>query len=158
MQLMGEMFRMLSTQNQHVREQTNAHSRIKVKPEKFPGSAGSSFHSFLALFKNCSEINQWNDEEKRLMLRSSLTGNALQILWDLGSDKEYSYKELVAMLMARYGSKGQAESFRMQLRARRQSKGESLSSLMQDIRKIITFAYPGRISSLFEELARDAFI
>ena len=29
---------------------------------------------------------------------------------------------------------------------------------MQDIRKIITFAYPGRTSSLIEELARDAFI
>ena len=158
MQLMGEMFRMLSTQNQHMREQANAHSRIKVKPEKFSGSAGSSFHSFLAQFENCAEINQWNEEERRLMLRSSLTGNALQILWDLGSDKEYSYEELVAMLTARYGSKGQAESFRMQLRARRQSKGESLSSLMQDIRKIITFAYPGRTSSLVEELARDAFI
>ena len=60
--------------------------------------------------------------------------------------------------MARYGSKGQAESFRMQLRARRQSRGESLSSLMQNIRKIITFAYPGRTSNLIEELARDAFI
>ena len=113
MQLMGEMFRMLSTQNQHMREQANAHSRMKVKPEKFSGSAGSSFHSFLALFENCAEINQWNEEDKRLMLRSSLTGNALQILWDLGSDKDYSYEELVAMLMARYGSKGQAESFRM---------------------------------------------
>ena len=70
-----------------------------------------------------------------MLLRSSLTGNAVQILWDLGSDKEYLYEELVAMLMAQYGSKGQAESFRMQLRARRQSRGESLSSLMQDIRK-----------------------
>ena len=43
---MGEIFRMLNTQNQQMREQANAHNRIKEKPEKFSWSAGSPFHSF----------------------------------------------------------------------------------------------------------------
>ena len=93
------------------------------------------------------------------MLRSSLTGNAAAILWDLGADKLCIYKELVELLKARYGSEGQAESFRMQLRARRHYvEGEILSSLVQDIRKLITLFYPGKVSEIVEAIARDAFI
>ena len=62
------------------------------------------------------------------------------------------------MLKARYGSKGQTEAYRLQLRTRRQSRGESLSNLMQDIRKLMALAYPGKMSELIEEIARDVFI
>ena len=157
MQLMQEMFRMLSTQNVHMRNQLENRSTLKVKPEKFSGS-GTSFHSFMAQFENCCEINRWTAQEKLLMLRSSLTGNALSILWDIGTDRDYTYEELVEMLQNRYGSKGQAETFRMQLRARRQKRGETLSILMQDIRKLIAQAYPGQASEVIECIARDAFI
>ena len=98
------------------------------------------------------------NQEKILMLRSSLTGNALSILWDLGSDKDYSYEELVDMLKARYGPKGQTEAYRLQLRTRRRSRGESLSNLMQDIRKLMALAYPGKMSEFIEEIARDIFV
>ena len=101
MQLMNEMFRMMSAQHEQLRSHSSNKKTLKVKPEKFSGSVGASFFSFIAQFENCSEINQWNEQEKILMLRSSLTGNALSILWDLGSDKDYSYEELVDMLKAR---------------------------------------------------------
>ena len=61
-------------------------------------------------------------------------------------------------LKVRYGFKGQSESFRLQLRARRQQQGETLSSLEQDIRKLIALAYPGEASDIIESIARDAFI
>ena len=128
-----------------------------VKPEKFSRS-GTSFHSFMAQFENSCEINRWTVQEKLLMLRSSLTGNALSILWDIGTDRDYTYAELVEMLQNRYGSKGQAETFRMQLKARRQKRDETLSILMQDIRKLIAQAYPGQASEVIECIARDAFI
>ena len=62
------------------------------------------------------------------------------------------------LLKARYGSEGQSESFRMQLRARKQRKGETLSSSVQDIRKLITLSYPGKSSEIVESIARDVFI
>ena len=62
------------------------------------------------------------------------------------------------MLQNQFGSKVQAETFRMQLRARRQKRGETLSILMQDIRKLIAQAYPGQASEVIECIARDAFI
>ena len=157
MQLMQEMFRMLSTQNAHMRDQLENRNVLKVKPEKFSGS-GASFHSFMAQFENCSLINKWTPQQKLLMLRSSLTGNALSVLWDIRMDRDCTYEDLLEMLQTRYGSKGQAETFRMQLRARKQKRGENLSSLMQDIRKLIAQAYPGQASDVIECIARDAFI
>ena len=62
------------------------------------------------------------------------------------------------MLQNRYGSKGQAETFRMQLRARRQKRGETLIILTQDIRKLIAQAYQGQASEVIECIARNAFI
>ena len=76
MQLMNEMFRMMSAQHEQLRSRSSNKQTLKVKPEKFSGSVGTSFYSFIAQFENCSEINQWNEQEKILMLRSSLTGNA----------------------------------------------------------------------------------
>ena len=156
MNLMREMFQMVSVQNAHMRDQINTRNRQRIIPEKFNGT--TSFYSFMAQFENCCELNRWEEQEKLLMLKSSLTGNAAAILWDLGADRQCTYEELVVLLKARYGSEGQAESFRMQLRARKQRIGETLSSLVQDIRKLITLSYPGKTSEIVESIARDAFI
>ena len=156
MNLMREMFQMVSVQNAHMRDQINTRNKLRIIPEKF--NRTTSFHSFMAQFENCCEINRWEEHEKLLMLRSSLTGNASAILWDLGADRQCTYEELVGLLRARYGSEGQAESFRMQLTARKQRKGETLSSLVQDIRKLITLSYPGKASEIVKSIARDAFI
>ena len=156
MSLMREVMQMLNAQIVHLRNQMNTGNRLDVKPEKFAGT--SSFHSFIAKFENCCEINGWDEREKLLMLKNSLTGNAVSILWEFGSEKQQSYSELVERLKVRYGFEGQSESFRRKLRARRQHHGETLCSLEQEIRKLISLAYPGETSNIIELIARDAFI
>ena len=90
MSLMREMFQMVSVQNAHMRDQINTRNKLRITPEKFAGN--TSFYSFMAQFENCCEINGWEEHEKLLMLRSSLTGNASAVLWDLGADKQCSYR------------------------------------------------------------------
>ena len=156
MSLMMELIRLLNTQVAQLREQINSGNKLWAKPEKFAGT--SSFHSFMAKFENCCEINGWDEREKLLMLKDSLTGNAATILWEFGSEKRRDYSELVLRLRARYGFEGQSESFRLQLRSRKQHHGETLSRLEQDIRKLITLAYPGEASGIIESIACDTFI
>jgi len=50
------------------------------------------------------------------------------------------------------------EKFQSELRCRRRNKGESLRELAQDIRRLMTLAYPGEKSTLSEHIARDAFL
>ena len=64
MQLMNEMLWMMSEQHEQLRGRTNNRQTLKVEPEKFSGSVGTSCYSFIAQFENCSEINQWNEREK----------------------------------------------------------------------------------------------
>ena len=94
---MQEMFCMLSTQNAHMHDQLENINVLKVKPEKFSGS-GASFHSFMAQFENCSLINKWTPQEKLLMLRSSLTGNTLSVLWHIRMDRDCTYEDLYSYI------------------------------------------------------------
>ena len=50
------------------------------------------------------------------------------------------------------------ERFQNELRCRRRSKGDSIRELAQDIRRLMTLAYPGEQSALSEHIARDAFL
>ena len=78
MNLMRDMFQMVSVQDAHMRDQINTRNKLRIIPEKFNGT--TSFHSFMTQFENCGEINHWEEHEKLLMLRSSLTGNATAVL------------------------------------------------------------------------------
>ena len=88
-----------------------------------------------------------------------MTGVAGQLLWDTGRPDELTYSELREKLRRRFGSDDQQEKFQAELRARRRRKGETLAELYQDIRRLVTLAYPGEgVSSLCEQIAKDYFI
>ena len=88
-------------------------------------------------------------------MRWSLTGSAAQLLW--GAER-LSYEELLEKLRCRYSGKGMEEKFQTELRCRRRHRGESLRELAQDIRRLMTLAYPGERSGLAEHIARDIFL
>ena len=50
------------------------------------------------------------------------------------------------------------EKYQTELRCRRRNRGEALRELAQDIRRLMTMAYPGEKSSLSEHIARDSFL
>jgi hypothetical protein len=136
-----------------VRQQSRDRAKRWLKPEKFDGR--SSFETFLCTFQNCAAYNRWCDADKVAYLRWSLTGIAAQLLWDAD---DLDYKDLVDKLRSRFGGKGMEERFQTELRCRRRTKGESLRELAQDIRRLMSLAYPGEKSGLVEHIARDAFL
>ena len=124
-----------------------------MKPDKFNGH--ESFETFMCTFTNCAECNAWSEKDKRAYLRWSLSGEAAQLLWDAN---DLSYDQLVEKLRNRFGGKGMEERFQTELRCRRRRKGESIRELAQDIRKLLSLAYPGEKSRVVEHIARDAFL
>ena len=58
----------------------------------------------------------------------------------------------------RYGSENQTSLYRTQLKCRRRIEGESLATLVNDVRRMVALAYPGPTSSIKEAVACDAFL
>ena len=86
----------------------------------------------------------------------SLSGEANSILRDIPDD--ITYAELETKLKQRYGSLDQVETYRVQLKARRRKKNETLSELMTDIRRLFALAYPGPSNYMSDLVAKESFI
>ena len=97
-----------------------------------------------------------DEDMKGDMLKCNLTGAAAQLLWDDPSCQ--TYEQLVLKLNQRFGEENQAECFRAKLKVRKQGKDELLSSLMQDIRRMMILAYPDSSSELRKVLSKDCFL
>jgi len=112
--------------------------------------------TFLAKFENCSDYYEWTEKEKLCHLRASLEGPAGQVLWDAG--QQSSVDEVVRLLKNRFGSLNEEERYRSEFNARRRRRGESLQSAYQDVRRLMALAFPGQSGSMWEVMARDAFV
>ena len=129
---------------------------MQMKPGRFDGTG--SLESFLAQFEVCARHNRWTASDKVDFLRCSLEKAATQLLWDFGAQPDATYEQLVGRLRQRYGTEGQAETFRTQLYYRRQRAGENLNDLLHEIRRLVVLAYPVPTNETTEIIAKDAFL
>ena len=140
----------------NVRDRRGGEGRRKwIRPDKFDGT--TPLATFLTQFKTCAHYNGWNEEDKLAHLKVSLKGSAALLLAAEG-DRCASYLQLEQKLKQRYGTEGQANLFRTQLRTRRRGKDESLQSVYLDISRLSALAYPGRPTEHGDAVAVDAFI
>ena len=125
-----------------------------IKPPRFDGKGCIEAH--ITQFNIAANRNKWTEEEKVDFMKISLSGEASNILKDIKED--ISFEELTHRLKSRYGSLDQVEAYRVQLKSRRRKRGESLSDLMKDIRRLFTLAYTGPSNYLSDLTAKDAFV
>ena len=124
--------------------------------DKYDGT--TSIDSFLAKFEICAEHNGWGEKDRLAHLQCALTNNAAQILWDTGTEGAATSANLILQLRDRYGSESQKSLYQTQLRCRRRLRGESLTDLVNDIRRMVALAYPGPKSDMRESVACYAFL
>ena len=141
--------------SRHQPRTEKSHSR-DMKLDKYDGT--TSIDSFLAKFEICAEHNEWWEKERLAQLQCALTNNAAQILWDTGTEEANTSANLISQLRARYGSESQKSLYQTQLRCRRRLRGESLTDLVSDIRRMMALAYPGPTSAMRESVACYAFL
>jgi len=135
------------------RHSCNCRHNRYIKPKEFSGE--TSFETFMMSFTNAAKFNGWNAKEKLAYLRASLTGVAAQLLW--GAD-DISYDQLVKKLEDRFGSAGLEERFEAELHCRRRRPGEPIGELAQDVRRLMSLAFPGNDDApLWQHIARDSF-
>ena len=142
----------MPTQNATV----NQPRRPVVMPDKFDGSVG--WQDYFAHFELCAHLNSWTFSQKATYLAVSLRGRAQELLGDMSSEMRQDYSYLVETLQSRFGSEGQNELFRAQLKTRQRKPDETLPELAQSIRRLIARGYPNANVALREILALDHFI
>ena len=146
----------LKSLNKNFETENHKVNPLPFKLDKFDGKTGSQLKPFLAKFDILARRCQWNDDMKVDILRCNLTGAAAQLLWNDPSCQ--NYEQLVLKLNQRFGEENQSECFRAKLKVRKQGKDESLSSLMQDIRRMMILAYPNSSSDLGKIMAKECFL
>ena len=132
-------------------------SVIKPKrPATYDGK--SSCRDYLVQFEMIAELNRWDAPTRALELATSLRGLALAILSDLGPEERGDYNKLLRALVGRFEPDNQSEVFRSQLKGRQRRKGESLTELCQEIKRLARKAYPTAHRDMRDRLAMDSFV
>ena len=133
--------------------------RDAIKSSHFGGTVNESLEAFLIQFHNCVIYNRWNKDDALAHLKSSLTFNALQLLWE-SPFHDFTFEELVDKLKQRFGSVGQSQKFRAELKSRRRQKGESIQSVYADVCRLLSLAYPNQfeLATTTQEVGIDMFL
>ena len=130
-------------------------SKIR-KPAIFDGT--NNWSDYIVHFEMISELNYWSNETKSLELATSLRGTALSVLSDLRPEYRYSYRHLVSALSARFAPENQTEIYKTQLKSRIRKKNESITELMQDIKRLARMSYPNAPQDFRDQITTDSFI
>ena len=121
-----------------------------LKPINFAGE--SPVETFLSQFETIAACNGYNKTKKAAVLKCSLRGKAIQVLWRRPSDHDWSFDQLVDALKARFGSVGQQERFQEEIRNFRRKSGETIASVQADICRLMTLAYGEKAQSELGEI------
>ena len=140
-------------QQNPVRNQEN--TRMKIKPRSYSGE--TIWRDYQSHFDKVCVINEWNTN-KLQYLWVHLDGVALSFVEGLPTASTRSYEVLCEALATRFGADRFAAVFKAELQQRKQIKGESLSALGQEMRRLVQRAYPTFTEAAMEEIAVEKFI
>jgi len=132
------------------------HKGTVMRPKEYDGK--ESVNSFLSHFDVCAEFNKWTADEKGAWLQWALKDRARQVLWDGPAGTARTFSDLATALRQRFGSDHQQEIHKIELENRRRRQNESLSELMQDVRRLMVLGYPTEQGSMWESVATTAFL
>jgi hypothetical protein len=125
------------------------------KPATYDGK--TSWRDYLVQFEMVAEINAWDETTMTLELATCVRVAAQGVLGDLRSDHRRSWVHLVSALTDRFEPDNQGKLYRAQIKNRIRRRGEPLSELAQDIKRMIHKAYPSAPPEVREQLGRDCF-
>ena len=124
-----------------------------IKVDKFDGS--TCVEIFINKFEDIADYNDWDENDKLVHLKASLSGSATYLLTE---SKGLTYEDMKEKLRRRYSTREQQERFKVELRTRKRRPDESLQDLCHDIERLAALAYPETTSEMRDVLGRDAFI
>ena len=128
-----------------------------IMPEAFDGVT-REWPEYLAYFKSCAELNQWEDQQKAMFLGVRLRGTPSRFFFTMETGRQSNWQHLCEDMGKRFAPASEAAKYKSQFRALRRGPGEAIPLVTDELRKLVTRAYPTATEDLREELVRDQFI
>ena len=113
--------------------------------------------SFLLQFERQAHKYGWTGAERVDRLHECLRGVAIRYVCALPEHVREDYTLLKEQLTQRFGVKDPPTTVRRKLGELRQGK-ESLAEFAEEVRRLVSLAYPGTDLALQDQLATDAFL
>lgn len=130
-------------------------NRQYIKLGKYDGQ--SELEAFLRRYEVCARHNGWTAAQRLDQLMCALVAPADQLLWDYDATTVVTWQDLVKKLRTRYGSGEQTALYQTRLNLLKQKNGDELIDVVQEVRRLMTLAYPGCGTEFAEVLAKRAF-
>ena len=110
---------------------------------------------FLHKFRTCTNHYGWDKEERRFHLVSVMIGTPGDIAQAGGDD--ITERQLIKELKLRFGNASRNRAYRTQLEALRQTQGQSIQELYNEVTRLLSLSYPGVDNETVESIGCNAF-
>ena len=125
-------------------------NRPTVMPEAFDGEG--DWEEYLLYFEQCAVLNGWNDPLKTQFLGVRLRGAAQRYYATLPNANRFNWQLLVGDMTRRFAPAVQVRQLKAQFKSRRRGSGESLAKYADELRRLVSRAYPGMTPANQDEL------
>ena len=130
--------------------------RPAVMPEAYEGDG--DWEEYLAYFNQCADINGWNDAAKARYLGVRLRGMAQRYHAGIPQARRLNWQQVTQDFTQRFAPAADVRRYKAQFKSRRRGQDEPLPKLADDLRRLVTRAYPNMQDGDQQELVRDQFI
>ena len=135
--------------------------RPAVMPEAYEGDG--DWEEYLAYFNQCADINGWNDAAKARYLGVRLRGMAQRYHAGIPQARRLNWQQVTQDFTQRFAPAADVRHSDIKRSLNRDVaaklvKPEPLPKLADDLRRLVTRAYPNMQDGDQQELVRDQFI
>ena len=123
-----------------------------------PFNGSEDWNVFVGPFERMARKKGWTDEERLDRLYERLRGPAVAFVMTLPENIREDYARLTEQLKQRFGKHIPTSTARRQLSELRQGKEASLGEFAEEVRRLVTLAYPTCTMELQDEFAAEAFL
>lgn len=123
-----------------------------------PFNGSEDWNVFVGPFERMARKKGWTDEERLDRLHERLRGPAVAFVMTLPENIREDYARLTEQLKQRFGKHIPTSTARRQLSELRQGKEASLGEFAEEVRRLVTLAYPNCTMELQDEFAAEAFL
>ena len=141
------------------RQGRTANQSRKLKSPVFKGQY-SEWPYFKRLFLEAAVLNEWSEQETRYHLLSNLEGEARTFIISMDKQIEASsLSKIFAIMEHRFGETNSSHHHQALLESKSWKLGESLRLYLDEIRRLVSLAYP-EVPSLYQQeaLVRKHFV